>query len=82
MATKAAALVQSMAGNHGFADGNKRTTLILLFTLLQRSGYGLRPIPGDKDLEFAAEAMILDVVNHVLSLAQLIAWFKARLVRL
>ena len=24
---KAAALVESMAGNHGFADGNKRTTL-------------------------------------------------------
>ncbi|MSO89334.1 MAG: hypothetical protein EXQ89_05135 [Rhodospirillaceae bacterium] len=27
---KAAALLESMASNHGFADGNKRTTLILV----------------------------------------------------
>jgi death-on-curing protein len=38
---KAAALVESMAGNHGFVDGNKRTTLILLYTLLSKSGYEL-----------------------------------------
>ncbi|MBM3541298.1 MAG: type II toxin-antitoxin system death-on-curing family toxin, partial [Alphaproteobacteria bacterium] len=44
---KAAALIQSMATNHGFADGNKRTTVILLDTLLTKSGYRLRPLRGD-----------------------------------
>jgi death-on-curing protein len=29
IASKAAALVESFAKNHGFADGNKRTTVIL-----------------------------------------------------
>ena len=36
---KAAALVQSMASNHGFADGNKRTTLILTHSLITNSNY-------------------------------------------
>jgi len=49
---KAAALVESMARNHGFADGNKRTTLILLHTLLQRSGYTLEAV-GCEDIQTA-----------------------------
>jgi death on curing protein len=39
IAKKAAALVESMLRNHGFVDGNKRTTLLLLLLLLDRSGY-------------------------------------------
>jgi death-on-curing protein len=38
---KAAALVESLCRNHGFVDGNKRTCLILLNLLLDRSGYRL-----------------------------------------
>jgi death-on-curing protein len=45
--SKAAALVQSMSGNHGFIDGNKRTTVILADTLLARSGYRLERIEVD-----------------------------------
>jgi prophage maintenance system killer protein len=37
IARKASALVQSMSGNHGFADGNKRTTIILTHLLLSRA---------------------------------------------
>lgn len=38
---KAGALVQSMAANRGFADGNNRTTLLLVHTLITNSGYRL-----------------------------------------
>jgi prophage maintenance system killer protein len=31
-------------GSHGFTDGNKRTTLILLHTLITNSGYRLVPV--------------------------------------
>jgi len=79
---KAAALVQSMAGNHGFADGNKRTTLILLHTLLTKSGYALRQINPGEAVDEAAEQMILDTVNHILSFEDLAAWFRERIHRI
>jgi len=80
IAWKAAALVESMASNHGFTDGNKRTTLILLHTFLQRSGYKLVAVPGDLSLQEAVENMILDVVNRRMDFGQLIDWLKARVV--
>ena len=43
---KAAALVESMVGNHGFADGNKRTTLILLNCCWKEAATGWRPPTG------------------------------------
>ena len=69
-----------MAGNHGFVDGNKRTTLILLLTLLEKSGYQLRPI-GLEDINRAAEEMILAVVVGTLSLQDAERWFEARIRR-
>ena len=55
---KAAALVQSMTGNHGFADGNKRTALILTHSLITNSDYQLEPLLGE-DIEQAIEDLIL-----------------------
>lgn len=81
IAQKAAALVESMAGNHGFADGNKRTTLILLHTLLIKSGYALVPLKGGEDIQEAAEKMILDSVNKIMSFDDLVEWFKTRIRR-
>jgi death-on-curing protein len=75
---KAAALVQSVAGNHGFADGNKRTTLILVQTLLTKSGYDLCDATGEESIQDAAEQMVLDVVTGSMSLSELTAWFKER----
>jgi death-on-curing protein len=74
---KAAALVESMARNHGFVDGNKRTTLLLLDMLLVRSGYELVPVP-DEDINQAVEDLIMGVVNKAISLDQAIEWFQAR----
>ncbi len=78
---KAAALVESMANNHGFADGNKRTTLILVYTLLTKSGYELVPADDGENLDQAAEGMILDVVTGRIDFDGLVTWFKARIRR-
>jgi death-on-curing protein len=78
---KAAALVESMAGNHGFADGNKRTALILLHTLLTRSGYALSPVTNHEDMQDAAEKMILASVTKVMTFDDLVEWFEKRIRR-
>jgi death on curing protein len=78
---KAAALVESMAGNHGFADGNKRTTLILLHTLLTKSGYALKPAKTGEDMQDVAEKMILDSVTKIMSFDDLVEWFRTRIRR-
>ena len=75
---KTAALTQSVATNHGFTDGNKRTALILTILLLRKSGYTLRKAPDDESLEDAFENAILDTVNGQ-SFEDLVKWFKARI---
>ena len=77
---KAAALVDSMSENHGFMDGNKRTTLLLLHTFLTKSGYALVPV-GDEQINYSIESMILDVVNRKMSFDDIVAWFQARVRR-
>jgi death-on-curing protein len=76
MAQKAAALTQSMATNHGFADGNKRTTLILTDTLITMSGYELVAVHGDIEAEI--EELLLSVAAHM-SFGEIVRWFKDRL---
>jgi death-on-curing protein len=78
---KCAAIIQSIAGNHGFADGNKRTALICLAVFIARSDYELFPVNEDEDLDLAVEQMILDVVNHDMTFDQTQSWFKARIRR-
>jgi death on curing protein len=76
---KAAALIQSVAGNHGFADGNKRTALILLHTLLAKSGYRLSRAQDSELIEDAAERMILETVLRTMTFDEIVAWFKRRI---
>jgi prophage maintenance system killer protein len=66
-----------VASNHGFADGNKRTALILVDLLLTKSGFHIEPIDGEV-LEDALEQMVLNSVTHQLSFDALAAWFHAR----
>jgi death-on-curing protein len=79
---KAAALVESVAKNHGFADGNKRTALILLHVLLEKSGYRLFAANNSESPEDAAEQMVLDVVTGDISFDDLVAWLKLRIRRI
>lgn len=73
---KAAALLEALAQNHGFVDGNKRTALLATLLLIQRSGY---------DLVLIAEEWIDDIVVLVadgqMAFPALEMWFAARLVR-
>jgi death-on-curing protein len=83
IARKAAALLQSIATNHGFADGNKRTAIILIHLLLSKSGYKIVPLHNtDGALDVIMEELVLSVVRRELTLAQLVEWFKKRLHRL
>ena len=72
IARKVAALVESMATNHGFTDGNKRTSLILMHTLLTKSGYELVPLETDRSRDDAAEKMVMAVVKHELDYEALV----------
>jgi death on curing protein len=77
---KASALAQSVASNHGFIDGNKRTTFLLLILLIKRSGYRLVPIGGE-DGGKALEHLILQIVERKMDQQQVIEWFGRRLRR-
>lgn len=68
---KTAALLQSLAINHPFFDGNKRTAWLSCVTFLAMNGVDLRP-----DID-AAEALVIDVAtgreDEVKSIAERLA---------
>ena len=68
-----------MATNHGFVDGNKRTTVILMHTLIARSGVQLVQLPSDRDLDAMVEGMIMSVVEKSMTFNELEHWFKMRI---
>lgn len=79
IAAKAAALTQSLAKNHGFIDGNKRTALLATILLIHRSGYVLVSRTGGINKEI--EQLILDVVEDRLEFDEVVTWFRAHLAR-
>jgi death on curing protein len=76
---KGAALLESLACNHGFIDGNKRTALVTLDLLLVRSGYRLRADDVEQ-LNQEAEKMILDLVEHRIKFDEVVVWIEQRIV--
>ncbi len=50
IASKAAAVLHSVVGNHGFVDGNNRTAWLLVEILVDRSGYRLN-VPVDDPID-------------------------------
>jgi death-on-curing protein len=78
MPHKGAALIHSLALNHGFLDGNKRTAVYMLGVLLANSGYALRLERANKEIE----EMILATAEHRIGFDDIVVWMKARLVRL
>jgi death-on-curing protein len=76
MARKAAAVLESMVGNHGFVDGNKRTAWLLVEILIDRSGYRL-DIPDDERID----DLVVAVAEGHLRFDDLVTWFAARLRR-
>ncbi len=77
---KAAALTESLASNHGFIDGNKRTALLTVALLISRSGYRLKG--QHKNINAEIEDLILSIVKHHSSFPDIVAWFNRRLERI
>ena len=73
-------MLQSIATNHAFNDGNKRTSIILVHLLLDQSGYSLEPIDPREDLERALEDFVVDsVVTKKLSVDEITEWLAPRI---
>jgi death-on-curing protein len=70
-----------MAGNHGFADGNKRTTLLLVDALIERSGFDLCPLNDSESINDAVEEMILAVAGGKMRFDAIAVWFTGRIRR-
>lgn len=66
---KAAAFLQSLARNHGFVDGNKRTAWTCAVAFLEVNGHPLDP--GFD--QYAAEYLVLAVAEDVISDVPVIA---------
>ena len=79
---KAAALFEAGCRNHGFADANKRTALLNLHTLLDRSGYSLEGLEGE-DIEQAVEDLAVAIAdeNQVVTYDEIAVWMRARIVK-
>ncbi len=73
---KSAALLESMVGNHGFVDGNKRTAWLLVETLIDRSGYYLT-IDDDEPID----DLVVAVADRSVGFDELCDWFKERLAK-
>lgn len=73
---KAAALLHSMVGNHGFVDANKRTAWLLVEILIDRSGYDL-DVPAIEPIDDLVVALAAGQIYF----EQLVEWFRRRLVR-
>jgi death on curing protein len=82
IASKAAALMQSVATNHPFVEGNKRTSVLLVDLLLDRSGYRLVPANDREDLNQAIEHLVADcVVRDHWPVERIAEWFAPRIQR-
>ncbi|SMP18816.1 type II toxin-antitoxin system death-on-curing family toxin [Shimia sagamensis] len=76
IARKAAALLESMVGNHGFVDGNKRTSWFLVEILIARSGFELA-IADDEPID----DLVVAVAEGALKFDDLREWFDERIIR-
>jgi death on curing protein len=78
---KAGAIAQSVAGNHGFTDGNKRTALYLVLLLIDESGYLLQPLAGE-NIQAAITDLLVQIADHKIEIDGITEWFRLRLVRI
>lgn len=70
--SKAAALLESVIGNHAFVDGNKRTAITSAGLFLRINGYRLTA--NNQELE----EFTLQCAQHLVSLDQIILWFESQ----
>ena len=74
LSEQAAALLQSLANNHAFVDGNKRVAFATTAIFLQMNGFPLRASADD------AEAFLVEkVIEARAPVRQLAAWIEAHI---
>lgn len=76
IARKAAAVLHSMVGNHGFIDGNKRTAWLLVEVLIARSDYFLDISDGER-----VDDLVVAVAAGDISFDHLVDWFRLRIAK-
>ena len=67
---KGAVLMESLAQNHPFVDGNKRTAITATAMFLRQNGYALQTTNE------ALEVFVMDVVEKRPSLDTMVGWLK------
>lgn len=72
--SKAAVLTHSLVTNHGFIDGNKRTALLAVHLLVERSGWTF--VPGT---EGQIDEMLVTVATGDLTVGEIEDWYRVRL---
>lgn len=73
IAQLAAAYAYGIARNHGFADGNKRTALVISDLFLMLNGYELTSLPAENVLT------ILAVADGSMPEEELVAWVRSNI---
>jgi len=75
LSEQAAALMQSLAGNHAFVDGNKRVAFAATAVFLRMNGYALR-VGADEAERFLVDEVIVARVD----VAVIAEWLERHLV--
>jgi len=74
LSEQAAALLQSLANNHAFIDGNKRVAFASMAIFVRLNGFALRATADD------AEAFLIDeVIQGRAPLARITTWIEEHL---
>jgi death on curing protein len=74
---EAAALMESLANNHPFFDGNKRVAFAATHTFLLINGYDL-----ETDPLVAYEFMMTSIAKGEFRFAQILGWIKSHIVKI
>jgi death-on-curing protein len=74
-AEEAAALMESLANNHPFIDGNKRVAFAATHTFLLLNGYDLAIDPGA-----AYTFMMNSIANSQFRFSKILAWINSNIV--
>jgi death-on-curing protein len=76
LSEQGAALMQSLARNHVFVDGNKRLAFALTAVFLRMNGFTLRVIPEE------GEAFLVDrIITGQAELDEITDWLERRMTR-
>ena len=69
-------MLEFLAQNHGFVDGNKRTALLVTLLMIERSGYHVVLLPDER-----IDDLVVAVAEKIMTVDTLVLWFASHLAR-